>query len=153
MKAIDIISFLGQSVSETSFFTFLESHNFDTKKFSKLGQRQNKKLKRIEAISKLHGIELRFTIENEILELNVIVFSKPQSDGLQAVYEIEYPFGLHLNQKKEDYEIILGDFVGFDEPQSREFHYKNYAITRFFEPKDTDKKIKSFGIFVKNHLK
>ena len=152
MKAIQLIKFLGESVNNPSFLEFLETNNLDTKKFPKSERGKNQRSKLMYPISKLHGIELRFGFEKEVLELYEIIFSKPQSDGLQPIFEIEYPFGLHLNQKNADYEIILGNFVGFDEPQSRDYFYKNYAITIFFEPSDVNKKIKSIEISFAQNL-
>ena len=94
---------------------------------------------------------IAFGFEETELNLQEIIFSKPQSDGLLQVYEIEYPFGLHMNQKIADYEKILGNFVGFDEPQLREYQYKYYQITIIFEPKDIDKKIKSIEVSIKEN--
>lgn len=148
MKATELISFLGKSIDDKSFLEFLETNNFSTKKFPKQSRSKAQGAKLLSPISKLHGIEMRFGFEKNELQLYEIVFSKPQSDGLQSVNEIEYPFGLHLNQKNADYETILGDFVGFDEPQLREYQYKNYAITIVFEPNDVDKKIKNIEISI-----
>ena len=146
MKAIELISFLGKSVDDVMFREFLETHHFNTKKFPK-PERVQKKSSNV--ISKLHGTELRFGFEKEVLELYEIIFSKPQSDGLQPVYKIDYPFGLFLNQKMADYEKILGKPVGYIEPQLQEYRYKNYAITIVFEPAEVDKKIMSIEIRLK----
>lgn len=152
MKAIQLIKFLGESINNPSFLEFLESNNFDMSKMPRNERSRNQKSKHTTSISKLHGIELRFCFENAVLELYEIIFFKPQSDGFEAIHEIEYPFGLHLNQKNVDYETILGDFVGFDEPQSRDYFYKNHAITIFFEPSDINKKIKSIEISFSQNL-
>ncbi len=148
MKAKELISFLGKSVNDLSFLEFLEINNFDIKKLPKQERSKNQKAKVLCPTFLLHGLELRFGFEKEQLNLQEIVFFKPQSNGLQEVHEIEYPFGLHLNQKKSEYEAILGDFVGYDEPQSRDYYYKNYNITILFEPSDLDKKIKSIEISI-----
>ena len=148
MKAKELISFLGKSVNDTLFLEFLETNNFDISKMPRSERNRSPKSKHTTSISKLHGIELRFCFENSILELYEIIFSKPQSDGFLPIYEIEYPFGLHLNQKNRDYEAILGDFVGYDEPQLREYHYKIYQITIVFESSDLDRKIKNIEISI-----
>ena len=148
MKAKELIQFLGKSVEDTLFLEFLESNNFDISKMPTNERGRNQKSKHTTSISGLHGIELRFCFENSVLKFYEIIFFKPKSDGLQKVHEIEYPYSLYLNQKVADYEAILGDFAGFDEPQLREYHYKKYRITIVFEPKDLDKKIKKIEISI-----
>ena len=146
MKAKDLIQFLGKSVDDLSFLEFLETNNFDIKK---LPRQDRKKRKSETSIFLLHGIQLCFAFTNNQLLLYRIEFFKPKSDGLQPAHEIKYPFGLHLNQKKSEYEAILGDFVGFDEPQSRNYDYKNYDFDIFFEFGDNDKKMKRIEITIK----
>ena len=145
MKAKELTSFFGKSVNDTLFLEFLETNNFDIKK---LPNQDRKKQKAEISTFLLHGIQLCFAFKDSQLLLYRIEFFKPKSDWLQKAFEIEYPFGLHLNQKKSEYEAILGDFVGFDEPQSRDYLYKNYAITIIFEPSDLDKKIKNIEISI-----
>ena len=148
MKAKELIQFLGKSVEDTLFLEFLESNNFDISKMPRNERGRNQKSKHTTSLSGLHGIEMRFCFENAILKFYEIIFFKPKSDGLQKVYEVEFPFGLHLHQKNIDYEAILGDFVGFNEPQLREYQYKKYKITIVFESSDLDKKIKSIEISI-----
>lgn len=151
MKAKELISFLGKSIDDTLFLEFLETNNFDISKMPRNERNRSPKSKHTDSISKLHGIELCFCFENSVLELYEIIFFKPKSDGFQAIYEIEYPFGLHLHQKIADYEKIFDNSAGFIEPQSRNYYYKNYAITIFFESTDLDKKIISFEISIKQN--
>ena len=148
MLAKELIQFIEKSVNDSTFLEFLEINNFDTKK---LPNQERKKQKAEVATFLLQGIELCFTFENNQLQLYRIIFFKPKSDGLQNTPQIDYPFGLYLNQKKSDYETILGNFVGFDEPQSRDYHFKNYAVTINFEPSDEDKKIKIIEISMKKN--
>ena len=148
MKIIELISFLGKSVNNPDLIAFLEMNHFDLKKLPKQERSKNQSSKNLCPVFLLHGIELRFGFEQEALEIYEIVLFQPKSDGLQKVYDVEYPFGLYLNQKVADYEAILGNFIGFDEPQLREYHYKKYKITIVFDPSDLDKKIKSIEISI-----
>ncbi len=148
MKTIELIHFLGKSIDDALFLEFLQTNNFDISKMPKNERNRSQKSKHTISISKLHGIELRFCFENSVLKLYEIIFSKPQSDGFLPIYQIEYPFGLYLNQKLADYEKIVGNSVGFIEQQLHDYHYKNYAITVVFEPNDLDKKIKNIEISI-----
>ncbi len=148
MKIIELIFFLEKSVNDHDLIAFLETNHFDLKKLPRQERSKNQSSKVLCPIFLLHGIELRFGFEKEVLELYEIVLFQPKSDGLQKAHEIEYPFGLYPNQKVADYEAILGDFTGFDEPQLREYQCKKYKITIVFEPKDLDKKIKKIEISI-----
>ncbi len=149
MKAIELIQFLGKNIHNESFLIFLETNHFNIKKLPKLERGISQSAKLLCPTFKFHGIELCFGFENEQLNLQKIVLFKPQSDGLLPVFEIDYPFGLYLNQKRSEYEAILGNFAGFDEPQFREYHYKKYVITIVSDPSDIDKKSKRIEIKVK----
>ena len=146
MKAKELLSFLGKSVNDLSFLEFLQENNFDIKR---LPRQERKKQKAETSIFLLHGIQLCFSFENDQLLLYRIEFFKPKSDGLHPAYEIDYPFGLYLNQKKSEYEAILSGFVGFDEPQFRNYHYKTFDIDIFFAFDDDEKKIKRIEISIK----
>ncbi len=149
MKATELIAFLGKSIEDKLFLEFLEINNFNTKKFPNKKRGKGQGSKWLCPESKLHGIELRFGFEGSELNLQEIIFSKPQSNGLLPVCQIEYPFGLHLNQKIKDYSPILGVTIGFIEPQLQNYKYKNYEITLVFDPNDLDKKVKSIEIRIK----
>lgn len=80
MYAIELIKFLGKSIDDNLFLEFLKDNNFNTKNFPKSDRGRNQKSKSMCPISKLHGIELRFGFEETRLNLQEIIFSKPQSD-------------------------------------------------------------------------
>jgi hypothetical protein len=149
MKSSDLISFLGKSIHNESFLLFLETNHFSTNKFPGKERRNSLSSKSASIISKLHGIELNLGFDGSEILLMGIVFFKPQSDGLQPVYTIEYPFGLYLNQKINEYSSILGETVGYIEPHYHNYIFRNYALSIYFEPGDLYKKIKNIEITLK----
>lgn len=149
MKAIELIQYLGHDIEDQAFLEFLAQHHFSTKKFPKKGRGPIQGAKWMFPNSNLHGVAFCFGFENAGLNLEGIAFYKPESNGIDSVYKIDYPFGLHLNQKIDSYERILGDPIGWIEPQFHDYYYKKYGVTIYFDPKDLDKKIKEIEISIK----